>query len=225
LKDRILAGGVTFKLPLLEYLTGHVDSKLPLDFERESTLINSLEPLSAANFLEKLKARRPFKPFVAMVGGTFLVVYDFPEYYRRRWCYLRQSHLIREASVRKIDSLLQLTNWEILEQFNKKENLTEEKTIKTFDIDLIKEAEQRNPEANQLVYKHVLKEKPVSTVLYNKNKSLAITFEKPMQPPTILFPEASREIIPNAPSFYGRVCGIVNFIANPPPLSSNLVLQ
>ena len=133
--------------------------------------------------------------------------------------------LLVENPCRKFDSLLQLTNWEIEEQFNKKENLTEGKTIQTFDIDLIKEAEHRNPAANKLVYEHVVKKKPVSTLMYNEKKDLVLAFEKPMQPPTILLPEASRESIPNAGCFYGRVCGIVNYIANPPPLYSNVVLQ
>ena len=223
-KDRISAGEVTLKFPFFEYTTGHVDSKLPLDFEREASLINSLESLSPAKFSEVLKARTPFKPFVAMIEGAFLVVYDMPEYYRCRWSYLRQSHLLSEDSLQKIDSLLTLTNWEIEERF-KKGKLTEKGSIQTFDIDLIKEAEQRNPEANQLVFKHVLKEKPVNIVVYNENKYLAIAFDKPMQPPTVLFPESYRTSIPNAGIFYGRVCGIVNFIANPPPLFSNSVLQ
>lgn len=224
LKERILAGELKLTLPSLEYTLGRTDSNLPLDFEREATLINSLDPLNEQRFMEEVKAREPFRPFVAMLEGTFLAIYWLPDYYRCRWSYLKNSHLVGEESLRKIESLLRLADWEIQDHF-KKGKLAEKETIETFDMDLIREAEKKNPEANQLVYKHVIKKKPVNTVAYNGNNYLAITFGKPGQPPTILFPEASRESIPDAPGFYGRVCGIVNFIANPPPLMSGLVLQ
>jgi hypothetical protein len=229
LRERISAGEFALKLPLLEYSTGHAESKLPLDFEREATLINSLEPLSGTKFLEKIHDRRPFRPFVAMLEGNFLVIYNASEYFRCRWNYLKQSRLVSEESSHEIDSLLRLADWEI-ENYFEKGKPTGKETRETFDMDLIREAEKKNPEANQLVMKHVMKEKPVITVPYNGNNYLAIGFEKTdrtpgIQDPTILFPEASRESIPNAGSFYGRVCGIVNFMANPPPLYSNVILQ
>jgi len=160
-----------------------------------------------------------------MLEGTFWLIYNISKYYRDRWDYLKQSHLVSDESVRKIDALLALTDWEIEEKFNKEDNLTEGGKIQTFDFDLIKEAEKRNPAAKQMVFNHVVQRKPVSTMTYNNKNYHAITFEKAMQPPTILFPEFALGSIPNATNFYGRICGIVNYIPNPPPLMNNLALQ
>lgn len=223
-KDRISAGEVSFKLPLIEYTTGHVESKLPLDFERETNLINSLEPLNDAQFPEMMHERKPFRPFVAMLEGTFLLAYNAVDMFRCRWEYLKQVHLVGDESSQKIDSFLQLPDWEFEALYKRGVD-----PIITFDRKLIKEAELRNANANQMVTMQLLKEKPVNMVEYDGNTYLVISFKKvdqeAIQEPTILFPKSSRRSIPNASSFYGRVCGIVNFVANPPPLHSNVVLQ
>jgi hypothetical protein len=223
-KERILAGEASLKLPYIEYTTGHVESKLPLDFERETTLINSLEPLNDAQFLEKLHERKPFRPFVAMLEGTFLLAYNAVGMFRCRWEYLKQVRLVGDESSQKIDSFLQRPIWEFEALYEKGED-----PIITFDRKLIKEAELRNANANQMVTMQLLKEKPVNMVEYDGKTYLVISFKKAdqeaIQEPTILFPQSSRGSIPNASSFYGRICGIVNFVANPPPLHSNVVLQ
>jgi len=224
LKARISAGEASLKLPFIEYTTGHVASKPHLDFEREATLIDSLEPLSGAKFLEKMHDRKPFRPFVAMLEGNFEIVYKLSEWFRCRWNYLIQSRLVSEESVQEIESLLGLADWEIENHFGNG-NQTGKNIINTFDQHLIREAKAKNPESNQLINMHVMGKKPVSIALYNGKNYLAIAFEKVGREPTILFPEASRESIPNAGSFYGRVCGIVNFMANPPPFYSNVILQ
>jgi hypothetical protein len=92
-KERISAGEASLKLPLIEYTTGHVESKLPLDFERETTLINSLEPLNGAQFLDKMHDRKPFHPFVAMLEGSFLLPYNASKMFRCRWEYLNNPVL------------------------------------------------------------------------------------------------------------------------------------
>jgi len=223
--EKMKAGQLKFKLPSIEYTTGHSESEQPLDFEHEATLINSLEPLNQNRFFEEVSVRDPFKPFVAMIEGEFLLIYNLAEYFKYRWTYLKQSHLVSEDSVNKIDAFLELADWEIEEQFKKKDESSKKDAFETFDIDLIKEAERRNSTANQMVYNHVVKKKPVNTVAFKGNSYLSVTFEDPMKPPTILFPESSRDSIPDAPSFYGRVCGIVNYVANPAPLTHNLILQ
>jgi hypothetical protein len=53
-KERISADEVSFKLALIEYSTGHAEPKLTLDFERETTLINSLDPMNGTKFLKKI---------------------------------------------------------------------------------------------------------------------------------------------------------------------------
>lgn len=225
LKDRILAGEVSLKLPLIEYTTGHDEAKLPLDFERETTLINSLEPLNGAQFLDELHSRNPFRPFVAMLEGKFLLPYNATNMFKSRWEFLKRSHLVGEESSQKIDSILQLPDWEIEALFER-----DDEPLAVFDRTLIQEAKQRNDGAEQMVTRQLLKDKPVNTFRYGANNYLLIAFDKPgqsfaIQEPAILFPESSRESIPDASEFYGRICGIVNYIANPPPIFGNVILQ
>jgi hypothetical protein len=226
LKERITAGELSLKLPFIEYSTGHVESKLPLDYERETTLINSLKPLSGVEFSEELHKREPFRPFVAMLEGKFILPYSAPKMFRCRWDYLKQSCLIGEDNSNKIDSILKLPDWELEDQFEKGDN----GPAIAFDRELIKEATLKNPNANSMVTAHMLEKKPVNMLAYEGTEYLILALEKTAQPPAIhesaiLFPEASRGSIPNSSEFYGRVIGVVNVIANPPKLFTNFILR
>ncbi len=220
LYDKIKAGQLKLKLPTVEYTTGHSESKQPLDFEHEVTLINTLEPLDEEGFLKEVDTKDPFRPFVAMLEGNFVLPYNISEFYKHRWTYLKNNHLISDESVKKIDDLLGLTDWEIEEYFLKNKG-----KYQAIDIDLGKEAERRNPKAKEMILNYVIRRKPVHTVIYNDNKYLVFSFEKPIQSFSILIPESARESIPNSTSFYGRLCGIVSYIPNPPPPRNNLVLK
>jgi hypothetical protein len=215
LLNKIKAGEVTLKLPFIEYSTRQSDSKQPLDFEREATLINSLEPLTTDKFSERWQSRKPFRPFVAMVEGTFILVFNPTEYYKSKWNYLKQSNLVGDESVQKIESYLQLADWEITEKFKAKDNQNDGRSIQTFDIDLMNEAKNRYPNALNLINRNIFEEKPLFKADYNYKKYIIINFNVP-QSPSILFPISAREYIPGIARFYGRICGIVNVLVNPP---------
>ena len=211
------AGSIHADVGGLGYETGHVVSKESLDFGRESDLINKLDPLDRNKLISEVDSRKPFRPFSAMLEGRFLANFHLPDYLRSIWQFLIKSNLLCEKSIEEIESLVRLPDWELIERFKSADYpIGPNQYGNSFEDGYIMEAEQKNPAARYMVNDYIFQDKPTLKGRYNSEDHLVYSFEDMGKPPLVYFPVSARESIPNAPDFYGRVCGIVNFVPNPP---------
>jgi hypothetical protein len=132
------------------------------------------------------------------------------------WKFYKDSGLLSDDSERVIEDLLKLPDWELVKRFEEAHYMISPTEYRNkFQEKFRTEVERKNPSISQIVSDHLAKMKPTLQGRYNGENCLVYSTEN-IEPPLVYFPEAAREYLPDAFGFYGRITGIVNYVANPP---------
>ncbi|MCK4518025.1 hypothetical protein KAT92_04565 [Candidatus Babeliales bacterium] len=218
LRTEINAGQAKLKIPFLEYSTGEKPQSFPLDFEKEALLLENLKVFTHDQIIKEVNKKNIFKPFVALVEGTFVASRDLAEWVRTEHrCLIENNFITSSDLLQNSQRIIDSKDWQIVQEYKDYLEMPQSKTAITLnDEQYLQEVTRTYMGAESEVINYVNRAKPCLKGSYRGGAHHVYFFGNTISPPAIYFPESSIECLPNVSSFKAKSIGVLNFVTNPP---------
>ena len=217
--DKVRKGEFRIKFPFFEY--NYVpSSKQSIYFaDKVIDLSEKLKISSVREIFNLINQQKTFCPFITQMVGRLILTFHAPEY-----CKLILRYVLKLINKRKgkigleIKKLLRLPDYMLMQKMIESGEIKQGILPWNIPEKYVKMLEPKYPNIRQEILKEACREKPAIKAEFLGKKYIVYFFESEGRPVPfpIYFPLEASSSLPNAPSFLGKILGIVSLTPNPP---------